>query len=240
MIPKLRRQARLVSIISLICTVAEGVISLWLGRLAGSAALIGFALDSLVESLSAGIMLWRFGPGDALDPEAEAQVERKAASFIGWTFIILGGYVLYESLEKLINREAPHRSFWGVVMAAVALVVMTALASIKRRLGEKLDSESLVADSKESLVCGMLSAALLVGLGLNYLWGLWWADPAAGLLIVVFLFREGYEVLMGEGEGGCGGCCSTGCQADEAGSAALEGEASSPEPNVTDQPEPPS
>lgn len=205
--PRLKRRALVLSILSLAYNVLEGLVAVWLGWLAGSIALIGFALDSLAESLSAAVMVWRFGHRRQMTEDEEDQVEGRAVVLVGWTFLILGGYVMYESLTKLFAHEPPSPSFWGMVMAAVSLVIMPGLAYWKRRLGEALGSRCLVADSKETLVCSWLSASLLAGLGLNYLWGLWWADPVVGLVIVFYLFREGYELLMGEAEGeGCGGC----------------------------------
>lgn len=170
--------------------------------LSGSIALVGFGLDSFVESLSGGIMIWRFRGLGNLSHEEEERMEAKAAKLVAYTFFILGVYVLYESFKKLILSEAPEPSLFGIVIAVVSLVVMPVLFFMKYRIGKSIGSRSLVADSKQTLVCCYLSVALLAGLGLNYLYGIWWADPAAGLIIVVFLMREGYEILR-EGRAGC-------------------------------------
>ena len=207
--PSLTRRALCLSYFTVAYNLAEGVISILLGVLARSVALVGFGLDSFVEALSGGVMVWRFRQAGSLSEEEEERREARAIKLVGWTFLILGGYVLYESVTKLYYREAPEGSLWGIVLALVSLIVMPGLAHLKRRTGEAIGSASLVADSKETLACAWLSLALLLGLGLNYLFGLWWADPVAGLVIVVFLLREGYELLRGEGCE-CATCVPTG------------------------------
>lgn len=108
---------------------------------------------------------------------------------------ILGAYVLYESVKKLYFKEIPAPSLLGIIIAIVSIVVMPVLFYMKYRTGKSIDSKSLVADSKETLACVFLSVALLLGLGLNYLYGFWQADPLVGLVIVIFLAREGFATL---------------------------------------------
>lgn len=202
----LTRHALNLSFFTVLYNVAEGVVSMLLGIAAGSAALIGFGLDSFVESLSGGIMVWRFTRRD-MSAEDEELVEQRAVKLVGVTFLLLGAYVLYESAEKLYRHEAPEVSVGGIILAIVSLIIMPWLARAKRRTGEALGSASLLGDAKETLACAWLSVALLLGLGLNALFGFWWADPAAGLIIVFFLVREGLEMVRGE----CG-CCE--CSGD--------------------------
>ncbi|HKQ33411.1 MAG TPA: cation transporter, partial [Thermodesulfobacteriota bacterium] len=180
----------------------EGIISVIAGMFSGSIALVGFGLDSFVESLSGGIMIWRFRGAGEMSCEDEERKEAKAARLVGYTFFILGVYVLYESFKKLILREVPEPSLLGIGIAIVSLVVMPVLFIAKNRIGKSLGSRSLVADSKQTLACCFLSVALLLGLGLNYLYGIWWTDPAAGLIIVAFFIKEGYEIMR-EGKAGC-------------------------------------
>jgi divalent metal cation (Fe/Co/Zn/Cd) transporter len=182
----------------------EGIVSVAAGMVSGSIALVGFGLDSFVESLSGGIMIWRFRGLGNLSHEEEERMEAKSVRLVAYTFFILGAYVLYESMKKLILGEPPEPSLLGIVIAVVSLVVMPVLFFMKRSEGKTIGSRSLLADSKQTLACCYLSVALLAGLGLNYLFGIWWADPAAGLFIVVFLIREGYEALK-EGRAGCCG-----------------------------------
>jgi divalent metal cation (Fe/Co/Zn/Cd) transporter len=118
------------------------------------------------------------------------------------TFFILAAYVLYESVSRLAFKEPPEASLPGIIIAIISLTVMPFLAWMKRDIGERIGSRALIADSKETLVCAFLSLALLVGLGLNYLFGFWQADPIAGIVIVFFLLHEGYEVWEEAGETG--------------------------------------
>ena len=195
---KLGRKALLLSYITVGYNILEGVVSIIAGVLAGSVALIGFGLDSFVESLSGGVMIWRFKKQGKISKEEQEHAERKATKLVAYTFFILAVYVLYESIDKLIFQETPDPSLFGIIIAIVSLIAMPILFYQKYQTGKALNSRSLVADSKETLACLFLSFVLLVGLGTNYLFGLWQADPIVGLIIVVFLVREGYEALRGE------------------------------------------
>ncbi len=175
--------------------VLEGIVSIIVGLLAGSIALVGFGLDSFVESLSGSVMIWRFRKHEKMTEEEEERVELKATRLIAYTFFILGFYVLYESVKNLCFHEIPYPSLLGIIIAIVSIIVMPVLFYIKYQTGRSLNSKSLVADSKQTLACVFLSVALLIGLGTNYLYGLWWADPIVGLIIVIFLIKEGYATL---------------------------------------------
>ncbi len=195
---QLHRRALLLSYFTVCYNVIEGILSLFAGSLVDSIALIGFGLDSFVESLSGIIVIWRFTLHGKVSEEEEEKAERKAARFIGYTFFILAAYVLYESAKKIYLQEIPGPSLFGIVLAIISLVAMPVLFYLKYQLGKALGSRSLVADSKETLACSFLSLALLLGLGLNYLFGIWQADPIIGLIIAGFLIREGKETLEGE------------------------------------------
>ena len=179
--------------------VLEGIVSIIAGSLAGSIALVGFGLDSFVESLSGGVMIWRFRKHGKMTVEEEERVEAKAIRLIAYTFFILGTYILYESVKKLCFHEIPHPSLLGIIIAIVSMIVMPVLFYTKYRTGKTIGSKSLMVDSKQTLACAFLSVALLIGLGTNYLYGLWWADPVVGVIIVIFLIKEGYTALK-EGE----------------------------------------
>jgi divalent metal cation (Fe/Co/Zn/Cd) transporter len=196
--PTPHKKALFLSYFTVGYNIIEGLVSIWAGSMAGSIALVGFGLDSFVESLSGGVMIWRFSQHGKISAEAEEKIERKAAKLVGYTFFILAAYVLFESLKKLLTREIPQPSLLGIIIAIVSLIVMPILFLAKYRLGKKIGSISLVADSKQTLACVFLSASLLVGLGLNYLFGFWQADPIVGLIVVLFLVREGIETLQGE------------------------------------------
>jgi|TARA_B100001971_G_C18080964_1_gene478287 divalent metal cation (Fe/Co/Zn/Cd) transporter len=192
---QLHKKALILSYVTVGYNVLEGTASILSGVFAGSIALIGFGLDSFIESLSGGVMIWRFSQGTQISQEEEERIEKKATRLVAYTFFILGAYVLYESIKKLVVSEIPVPSLIGIIIAVVSLVLMPILYFVKIKTASALGSSSLIADAKETLACTLLSAALLVGLGLNYLAGIWQADPIVGVIIVVFLFREGYEIL---------------------------------------------
>lgn len=173
--------------------IVEAAVSIGFGILAGSIALIGFGLDSIVESLSGFVLIWRLKKHGKISGKAEEVIERRALKFVAVTFFILGIYIFYESVQKLWLKEIPEPSLPGIIIAMLSLFVMPIIAWQKRSTGVQIKSKALIADSKETLACAFLSVALLLGLGLNYLFGWWQADPIAGLIIVIFLFREGYE-----------------------------------------------
>lgn len=195
---RLRNKALILSYITVGYNILEGIASIFAGVVAGSIALVGFGLDSFVESLSGGVMVWRFRRHGEMSEEEEERIEGKATRLIAYTFFILGVYVFYESLKKLYLHETPDPSLLGIIIAIVSIIVMPVLFYIKYRTGKSMKSRSLVADSKQTLACVFLSVALLIGLGINYLYSIWWADPAVGLVIVAYLIREGYTTLKEE------------------------------------------
>lgn len=171
----------------------EAFVSILFGSMANSIALIGFGLDSIVESLSGMVLVWRLRQHGKITAEQEEKIEKRAQMFVAVTFFVLAAYVLYESIGKLITQEIPQTSLPGIVIAIVSIIVMPILMVQKYRIGKKIGSKALIADSKETLACAFLSLALLIGLGSHYLFGFWQADPFVGLVIVVFLAREGIE-----------------------------------------------
>jgi divalent metal cation (Fe/Co/Zn/Cd) transporter len=192
---QLHKRALSLSYFTVGYNIVEGVVSVLAGLWAGSVALVGFGLDSFVESFSGGVMIWRFSRHEKLSEEEEERVEKKAVRLVAYTFFIFAAYVLYESVKKLYLHEAPAPTLLGIVIALVSIIVMPILFFMKYKTGKAIGSRSLVADSKETLACVFLSVSLLIGLGLNYLFGLWQADPAVGLVIVLFLVKEGYGAL---------------------------------------------
>ena len=173
--------------------VLEGVASVLAGGAAGSAALVGFGLDSAVESISGAIMVWRFRTRRPHD-EAE-RAEHRAIRLVGWTFFVLGAYVLLDSARKLWLGDRPEASLLGIAITVASLIVMPALYLAKQRTARRIGSRSLAADSRQTLACMGMSAGVLLGLLLNRAFGLWQADPAVGILIALLLFREGRETL---------------------------------------------
>lgn len=171
----------------------EAIVAILFGSIASSIALIGFGMDSIVETLSGFVLIWRLNQHQDLTEEEEERIEKKAMKFVAITFFILGTYVLIQSVLKLIDGTPPDPSLPGIILAFVSIIIMPLLAYQKIKVGKQIDSGALVADAKETVACAFLSVALLLGLGLNYLFGLWQADPIVGFIIVFFLFREGRE-----------------------------------------------
>ncbi|OGD54469.1 hypothetical protein A3K80_08640 [Candidatus Bathyarchaeota archaeon RBG_13_38_9] len=176
--------------------IIEGIVSILAASLSGSVALLGFGLDSFVESFSGLIIIWRFKKKRT--PQEEEKVEKRAVRLVGYTFFILAFYVAFESIKKLYQFEAPNPSILGIIIATLSIIIMPILSHMKYQTGKSLKSRSLIADSKETLACAALSIALLIGLGLNYFLRIWQADPVIGLVIAAFLIKEGYESLIGE------------------------------------------
>ena len=183
------RHALLLSYFTVGYNILEGLVSVVFAVAAGSPALLAFGVDSFVESLSGLVMVWRFSG------ESGELRELRAVRLVGCTLLALAAYVVYESATQLYFREEPKPSPVGIAIALVSLVVMPVLLLLKQRTAKAVNSRSLLADSKQTLACVLLSVALLFGLGLNYLLGWWQADPIAGLIIAAFLAREGYRAL---------------------------------------------
>jgi divalent metal cation (Fe/Co/Zn/Cd) transporter len=188
----LQRRIRWIVAATIAYNVVEAVIAIAAGTVASSAALIGFGLDSIVEVLSAAAVAWQFS---APDPEVR---ERTALRVIAWSFFGLAAYVTVDAGLSLLGLREPQHSTVGIVLAAASLLVMPFLSLAERRAGRELGSATAVADSKQTLICSYLSAALLVGLLLNSLLGWAWADAVAALVIVVFAVREGLEAWRGD------------------------------------------
>lgn len=173
----------------------EGLIALAAGLLSGSIALVGFGFDSALEVTSGVALLWRLG-SDADEPTRERN-EMAALRVVGICFLLLAVYVSYDAIQSLVSREAPQRSFAGIVLAVASLIVMPLLARAKRRVAGHIGSAALTADAKQTQLCTYLSGVLLVGLLLNAVLGWWWADPVAALAMVPIIANEGVEALRG-------------------------------------------
>ena len=190
---KFYRKALLLEYFTVGYNIIEAFVSILFGAVANSIALIGFGLDSIVESLSGCVLIWRLHQHGALSVEQEEKVEKRAQRFVAITFFVLGAYVLFQSIRKLLIQEMADPSLPGIIIATISLIVMPVLSVQKLKVGNAISSKALIADSRETLACAFLSVALLLGLGLNYLFGFWYADALAGIIIVIFLVREGVE-----------------------------------------------
>jgi divalent metal cation (Fe/Co/Zn/Cd) transporter len=199
----LARRVRLLVAATITYNLVEAVVALTAGRLASSTALIGFGLDSIIEVSSAAAVAWQFA---GRDPEAR---EKVALRIIAVSFFALAAYVAVESVRALIGGARAEHSTVGLVLAALSLVIMPVLSAAQRRAGRELGSASAVADSRQTLLCTYLSGVLLAGLAVNSLFGWWWADPVAALVIAAVAVKEGREAWRGDA------CCapSGGCRA---------------------------
>ena len=195
----LARRVRWLVAATISYNVAEAAVAITAGTVASSTALLGFGLDSVIEVSSAATLAWQFS---ARDPARREARERTALRVIAISFFILAGYIAVESVGTLLGAGAADHSTAGLVLAAVSLAVMPGLSYAQRRSGRQLGSATAVADSKQTLLCTYLSAVLLVGLGLNSLFGWSWADPLAALVIAAVAVREGIQAWRGDT------CCS--------------------------------
>ena len=192
---RLRRRGFRLEYATMAWMVAEATVAITAGLIAASVALVGFGLDSVIELLSAAIVIWQ------LRGEIAGQDRgTRAVRLIGVTFFALAAYLTVESIRDLVTAARPGQSVPGLAVTAAALVVMPALATAKRRTGQALGNRTLVADSAETAFCAFTSAAALLGVGLNAWLGWWWADPAAALIIAALAVKEGIECWEGEEE----------------------------------------
>ena len=174
----------------------EGIASIVAGAIAGSISLVGFGIDSVIEVSSSVAALWRLR-ADA-DQGRRERVERITVRTIGALFLALSLYILVDAGRSLILHQPPERSVPGIIIAALSVVIMPALARAKRRIAVALGSRALAADAMQTSLCTWLSAIVLVGLGLNALFGWWWADPVAAICMTPIIAKEGVEGLRGE------------------------------------------
>lgn len=174
----------------------EGLIAVTAGAIAGSISLVGFGVDSFIEVTSGAALLWRMSL-DA-DESRREHIERVSLRIVGACFLGLAVYVAYEAIKDLIAREASERSIPGIILAGVSLMVMPVLSRAKRQVGTALKSAAMNADAKQTEFCTYLSGILLGGLLLNALWGWWWADPVAALIMSPIIAKEGVEGLRGD------------------------------------------
>jgi len=200
--------------------VVEALIAVGAGVLGHSVALVAFGMDSMIEVAAAVILGWRLKAemmGRVETLEDIERIERKASWWVGVTFMLLAVYVVYESGESLYKGEHAYPGTVGVVLSAVSVVIMPVLWRMKLRVADELGSSALKSEAAETVICAYLSGILLVGILLNELFGLWWADSAAALVMVYFIVKEGQEAFeMAKGTCACcGGTCGGGEDGDD-------------------------
>jgi divalent metal cation (Fe/Co/Zn/Cd) transporter len=205
---RVRQRGMLLNSVTITYNVIEAVLALVLGGLAGSVALVGFGVDSVIEVSASLAARWRLHAD--LTPARREHAERRTLRLVGWSFLALAGYVAYEAVESLVLREPPRATWWGTALAALSVVIMPLLARAKRRVAVALGSGALAAEATQTNICAWLSLIVLIGLAANALAGWWWADPLAALAMVPIIAYEGVQGARGivtctE----CAGACSS-------------------------------
>ena len=193
----LARRALRLERLTAVWNTLEGCAAVIAGVIAGSIALTGFGIDSAIVTASALVVLHHLRAELAGRPTNETQ-ERTALRFIALTFFALAAYVSVDSLVTFIRAAHPDPSPVGIMVTSVSLVVMPILARAKRRAGQALGNRLLIADARESQVCVFLSASTLGGLVAFTVFGWWWADPIAALVVAGLALKEGREAWAGE------------------------------------------
>lgn len=191
---KVARRIRLLSWVSLVWIAGEGAIAIAAGIVAGSIALIGFGLDSVIEGLASGIIIWRFTGSRITSHAAELRAQR----LVAFQFFLLAPYVAFESIRALLSGADPEVSWLGIALAATSAVGMPALGFAKQRLAAQIGSMATRGEGRQNILCGMLAWSLLVGLLANALFGAGWLDAVVGLLIAAVAVKEGFDTLRGE------------------------------------------
>ncbi len=195
----LRRTALILVLAGLLWNLVEAVVSFWAGYRSGSVALLAFGLDSIIELLAGGILVWRL-TGDREGPEEEL-AERMARRLVGASFFVLAAYIAIHSGANLLGwLPEPQPSLAGIMIVVASAVVMSALYVGKMRIAARMQSRSLRAEALESLFCDLQDLTILIGLGLNALLSWWWADPVSALVLVPFLIKEGMENFSDDDE----------------------------------------
>jgi divalent metal cation (Fe/Co/Zn/Cd) transporter len=187
----LRKRALVFVWIGEIWNVFEGTVAIWAALLAGSVALLAFGLDSIIELFAGAVMIWRFSKERK---DKEDKTERTALRLIGLTFFLLSAFIIFQSLATLLSYFAqPSESLVGIFVTISSAVLMTVLFFYKNRIAKQIGSRALRAEAYQSLICDLQDLVVLVGLGLNGIFGWWWADPLMALALVPFLIKEGLE-----------------------------------------------
>jgi hypothetical protein len=216
----LARRARLLSWASLGWMTIEGAVAVTAGIAAGSIALVGFGIDSAIEGIASVIIIWRFAEGRMLSDAAE----RRAQQLVAVSFFLLAPYVAIEAVQQLAAGNHPETSWVGIGLSISSLIVMPWLGVAKARIGNALGSAATVGEGRQNVLCAYLASAVLVGLAGNALFGLWWLDPAAALVIAAVAVKEGREAWRGEG------CCVPHADAGATPPDACDGECREPRP----------
>ena len=188
------RRVKLISWLSLGWMTAEGAIGVTAGIMANSIALIGYGLDSAIEGIASIVIIWRFTGRRIYSHDAETQAQKIVAA----TFFLLAPYIIVSAIQRLATGNQPHASWVGIGLAVVSITLMPQFGMAKKRIGDRLRSHSTAGEGTQNILCAYLSLAILVGLGANALFGLWWADPLVALIAAVVAVQAGIQTWRGE------------------------------------------
>jgi len=175
----------------------EGIVAVWAARRAASVALLGFGVDSFVESASGAVLIWRLLAESRGRSEGIATLDRRAHRLVAWSLFLLAVYIAFDAARALGTGQRPEPTAVGILVTALSIVVMVWLARAKRAAAHALGSRALEADAFQTSACWWLSIVTLTGIALNAALGWWWADPLAGLGVAALLVREGREAWKG-------------------------------------------
>lgn len=191
--------ARILAWITIAWNVTEAVVALVAAHLANSPVLLGFGLDSVVESLSSMVMVWRFH-----HLERGRHREERALRMVGISLLLLATFIAFDATHSLLSYEIPEVSKLGIALALVSIALMPLLARLKRRIAHEIESGALHADATQTDICWYLAVILLIGVSLNAVFGWWWADPLAALIMVPLIAKEGIDAV--QCKTACGSC----------------------------------
>ena len=190
---RLVNRVKLISWIGLAWLLADGAIGMTAGLAANSVALIGWGLDCAIQSVASLIIIWRF-TGDRIH---SVRAERLSQKVVGLSFFLLAPYIIVAAIDHLVTGDAAGASLLGIALAGSDMLLMPLLGLAKRRVGHQLRSDATVGEGTQNILCAYLSLAVLVGLGANALFGLWWADPAVALLVAIVVIQAGISTWRG-------------------------------------------
>jgi divalent metal cation (Fe/Co/Zn/Cd) transporter len=197
---RLVRRVKLISWLSLAWLVTEGVVGTTAGIIANSIALIGYGLDSTIAGLASVIIIWRY-TGSRIDSD---RAERQAQVIVAVTFFLLAPYIIAAAIHHLVTGSEAQASWVGIGLAVVSVTVMPMFGRAKKRIGSRLGSSATTGEGTQNILCAYLSLAILLGLGANAVFGLWWADPLVALVVAVAAIQTGVRTWRGE-------TCDTSC-----------------------------
>jgi divalent metal cation (Fe/Co/Zn/Cd) transporter len=189
------RRVKQLSWLSLAWMTAEGTIGVTAGILANSIALIGYGLDSTIEGIASIVIIWRF-TGDRLHSQ---HAEARAQKIVAISFFLLTPYIITAAVQHLITGNQARASWVGIGLALVSITLMPLFGRAKKRIGNELQSAATAGEGTQNILCAYLSLAILIGLGANALFGLWWADPLVALIVAVVAVQAGVRTWRGQG-----------------------------------------